>query len=445
MAYLVISGLVNANKPMSVKVVEIATGDISQYIDSSGSVESKENYTYFSDFDGKLGEFKVSKGDAVEKGELLFAYDEKDLSDRTKQAEYKLAAVNGSYDNQMMINAVNGDRMKVADLSLGIVEQQITDWTALVNDLEYKISEKKASLAHEGSLLQISLVDWSDKPESEEYQNLQKLIQQNSYEQGNNKDVRIWQDALENAREQLSEFKALKSEMKGQKQSGELAVLTPGGKAELVANTEFSKIDAENTLSACKAAEGGIVAEFNGIVTSVDAIEGSTLSKGAQIMTLSSTDNVVVKIRLTKNDLENIKQGQAVDITTGGRSYKGTVSKVNKMAEKNESGATVVGAEVLIDNSDNNITLGLEAKVKIHVGEAKDVVLVPNEVINYATEGPFVYVVSDGIVEKIFIEKGMSSDLFTEVKSGLSAGDRVIRDDSGNITEGMKVNAVVGQ
>lgn len=72
--------------------------------------------------------------------------------------------------------------------------------------------------------------------------------------------MRIWQDALENAREQLSEFKALKSEMKGQKQSGELAVLTPGGKAELVANTEFSKIDAENTLSACKAAEGGIVA-----------------------------------------------------------------------------------------------------------------------------------------------------------------------------------------
>lgn len=444
-AFVVISGIINSNKPMAVNVVEISSGDISQSIDTSGNVESLNKRTYFSDFEGKLGELKVSKGDAVEKGGVLFTYDEADLANKTKQAECKLTAVNGNYDNHMMVNAVNGDRLKVAELSLDIVEQQIKDWTALVDSFEYKIEEKKAALAHEGSLLQISLIDWSSNPTSEEYQNLQKLIQQNNYEQGNNKDVRTWQKGLEEAKEQLAEFKSLKAEMKGQKMSGELAVLTAGGKAEITANMESSKIDAENILNACNMAKDGIQSEFSGIVTSVDAVEGSTLAKGSQVMTVASTEDVAVKIRLTKNDLENIKLGQSVDITTGGNSYKGVVSKVNKMAEKSESGAIVVGAEVKFTNPDNNITLGLEAKVKINVGSAKGVTLVPNEVINYATEGPFVFAVKDGIVEKRFLETGMSSDLFTEVKSGIEAKELVIKVDKEDIKEGMKVKAVLQQ
>ena len=153
---------------------------------------------------------------------------------------------------------------------------------------------------------------------------------------------------------------------------------------------------------------------------------------------------VTVEMSITKYDLEKMEEGQKATVTLAGHTYEGTVTKLSRIAEKNDKGTPVVTAQVKIDNPDENIYLGLEAKVNVQGRFVKDVLVVPAECVNSGQDGDFCYVVNEnGVVEKKVIEKGLASDDAVEVKSGLAAGDKVISGGlTTGITEGTRVTAV---
>ena len=101
-----------------------------------------------------------------------------------------------------------------------------------------------------------------------------------------------------------------------------------------------------------------------------------------------------------------------------------------------------MGVDVGIDNPDENIFLGVEAKVYVHMAKAEGVVTVPIEVINSDREGDFVYVEENGVVAKRRITVGISSDSASEVKEGLSEGDNVIMANGMEFEEGTAVTAM---
>ncbi len=133
-------------------------------------------------------------------------------------------------------------------------------------------------------------------------------------------------------------------------------------------------------------------------------------------------------------------------VTLAGHEYSGTVTSLSRIAEANAQGTPVVTAQIKIDNPDENIYLGLEATVSVNGQEAADVLVVPTECINSGQDGSFCYVVQeDGTLVRKNVETGLSADDYTEIKSGLEFGDRVV---SGGITagiqEGTRVTPVEG-
>ena len=129
-------------------------------------------------------------------------------------------------------------------------------------------------------------------------------------------------------------------------------------------------------------------------------------------------------------------------MTIAGKEYEGEVSKINKVAAANSQGTPVVGAEVHIKNPDEDIFLGVEAKLVIHTASAENVLTVPVEIVNADKQGEFCYVVENGVVTMRRITTGISSDSMVEVKEGLKEGDQILYDVTGMVTEGMKVMAV---
>ena len=97
-----------------------------------------------------------------------------------------------------------------------------------------------------------------------------------------------------------------------------------------------------------------------------------------------------------------------------------------------------------IDNPDEDIFLGVDAKVKIYAASAKNVVTLPVEVVNIGKEGSFCYVIEDGLVTKRNITTGISSEDYVEITDGIKEGEEVIAD-LGDYTEGMEVQAVSEQ
>lgn len=433
------------NAGLIVRTASVTVQDIEQTLNTSGTVKSDESKTYFAPLSVKIGTVNVAAGDSVRKGQPLITYDADALNNARQMEELKLQASEGGYESSVYQNNKYIAQLGEASVNLAVLEQQIADSENYVKELQQKINDKKAFLAYEGTLLQISLLDWADKPDSEEYLNLQKLVQYNSYEQQNNKDILAWQKEMETYEEMIAAYKEYRSEMKAQKSSAENGYLDDGGKIQMEANAQIERFGSEDTLVSMEEVKDGIRAEFNGVVTEVGAVEGAAPQRGEKLVTVESTDKVKLEITVSKYDLEKIQVGQTATIDIAGRQYNGRVAKIDGMATTNASGAAVVGAEIEIDNPDSGIYLGIEARVEIHTAKATGVVALPVELINSDKDGDFVYVAEDGVVVKRRITTGISSDSFTEVTDGLAEGAQVIVTTGQDLEEGMTVTVIPQQ
>ena len=427
---------------LMVSTVTAVVQDVEQNLSTSGTVKSEETKTYFAPVAVKVGTVDVAAGDSVKKGQSLLQFDADALTEAKQMAQLKLQANEGGYNSSIHKNNKYIADLGEANVNLGVLEQQIADSENYVKELEQKINDKKAAIAHEGTLLQISLLDWSNQPDSEEYLNLQKLIQYNSYEQQNNKEVAAWQKEIDIYQEKIAAYKEYRSEMKSQKSASEGGSMDSGSRCQLEANTEMEKLNNQDTLTALAEVENGMQSDFNGVVTEVEIVEGSTPQEGQKLLTVESTEKVKVEITVSKYDLDKIAVGQEAEINIAGKDYKGKVSKINRMATTNASGAAVVGAEVEIENPDQSIFLGVEAKVEVHMATATGVVTVPVEVVNADREGDFVFVAEEGMVKKKRVTTGISSDTDIEIQEGLTAGEAVIMTTGQELEEGTPVTVL---
>lgn len=425
-----------------VTTVSTELGEIEQTINTSGTVTTQETKSYFSDVNVEIGEIPVAVGDAVKAGDLLVSYDADALAKEKELAQLELKSTEGSYQNSVQSNGEKLGDLKEANVNLEVLDQQIADTEAYITGLENKIAKKKSDLAHFGALLQISLLDWQDKPDSEEYLNLQKQVQLNNYEQQNNEEVKGWEDELKVYNDMLADYKEYRSEMKSQKNSAEAGKMNAGAKEELEAQNQTKEIKAAESLENIETAEGGITASFDGVVTEMNAVEGGVVAAGSQILKLESTENVMVKISVTKYDLDKIAVGQKAVVTIGSKEYEGEVAKINKMAEKNNSGAAVVGAEIKIINPDSDVILGVEAKVVISTAQETDTVIVPVSAVNVDANGEFIYAVENNVLVKKPVVTGISSDTMIQIVEGIKEGDQIVTEVTTGLTEGMAVVAV---
>lgn len=184
----------------------------------------------------------------------------------------------------------------------------------------------------------------------------------------------------------------------------------------------------------------GIQAEFNGVISDSKVVQGAMAAKGTEMFTIANLDDVSVNLNISKYDYDKLEVGQKAEVTLSDNTYKGTVSKISKIATKNEKGAATISVLVKIDNPDENIFIGVDAKATIQAKSVKGAVIVPVEVVNIGKEGSFCYVIEDGVIKKQNVETGISSDTYVEVTKGLKKGDQVITD-IGDHAEGDAVTA----
>lgn len=249
--------------------------------------------------------------------------------------------------------------------------------------------------------------------------------------------------ALEKASSDLAE---LQSELASQEAIAEADpnAVTAEEKERMEITTNLSELDQMSAQELVESAKKGITADFNGVVSKTAVVEGSTVTQGMELLTLQNTDRVDVDVNISKYDYDKVAENQKAAITLAGKNYEGTVTSVSHMAVQNEKGASLISARVRIDHPDENVFLGVDAKVTIQAASAQDVVVLPAEVVNIGKEGSFCYTLEDGVISRRNIETGLTSDEYIEVVSGLKEGDTVIRD-IGGLQEGMTAEAAAAE
>lgn len=403
---------------VTVRAAEVGT--IEQTVDTSGTVKTEKQKTYFSPLSAKISECRVEPGDAVAAGDVLVVYDAADLQERSKEATLQNDEAYYTYQDAMGKSNADAAEYSRSSHDIEILEQQVEDWKANVRALKQYITDM-------GCFLREAQND-GHVNSAEEYQS--------KIDQATNE--------LSVKEEELAEFESDLAEQKGIKNSTEDTMLTANGKKQIEATKELAALKAEKVTAAVAEVSEGLKAEFGGVVTDVKAVEGSVTEESGELLTIESNEDVCVEISLSKSDLEKVKEGQKAVVTVVGKEYEGTVTRISKSAEKNEKGAAVIAGEIHIDNPDSDIFLGVEAKVTIEGQKTEDAVLVPIEAVNIGKNGSFVYIVNNGIVEVRNVETGISSTEYMEIKSGLDGSEEIVLNSGAGITEGMQVTAVEG-
>lgn len=245
-----------------------------------------------------------------------------------------------------------------------------------------------------------------------------------------------WQLDLENAQTTLAELQSDLAKEEAKVDAADAVKITDASRRAMENNNNLADIESSSLEQILEKGRKGIKAEFNGIVTKAELFPGAEAVQGMELVSVASNDDVAVEVTVSKYDYGKLKEGQKAEITVGNNVYQGVVGDISRVAQQNEKGAPIITCEVNIDNPDDNIFLGVEAKASILTGSEKNVLAVPVEAVNTGKDNTFCYVLADGVIARREVVTGISSDALTEIKEGLKEGDLVIPQLSGGMTEG---------
>ncbi len=423
-----------------VEVTEALKGDIAQTVEVSGSVSSEETKTYFADVTAKVDTLAVTPGQFVKKGDLLLSYNTEDLEKMMKQTELETKI--STYGADAAIVTINNAQQKAADAATNYedAKKYVAHYTECVGQASAML-EKATELSGQQAALASDIKKYEkalksnpdDKETAKALKAAQKELEKVTKELAGY-DVNEIQKTLETCSSDLAEYKALLKEYEMSKEGDPAASLNVAQQAASKEMAQLSKQSVEEQLANAKE---GIKADFDGVVSEVTAVAGQTAAEGLQLFTIHNTNKLKVTLSVTKYDVQKLAIGQKAEIKINEKDYTGSVSKISRIASMNGSGAAVVDVEIHIDNPDESIILGMEAKVSVQTAEEKDILVIPSASVNYSSDGIFCYVLVDGIIEKRDIETGISDDEYIQILSGLEEGDKVVTSVTGTIEEGM--------
>lgn len=172
-----------------------------------------------------------------------------------------------------------------------------------------------------------------------------------------------------------------------------------------------------------------LTAPFAGTITEAQPLPGDQVSAGIQAFRLDNLDSLFVDVQVSEVDINAITVGQPVTLSFDailGREYNGEVVQVSQAGTVTQ-GVVNFTITVELTEFDEDVKPGMTAAVNIVVREIKDAILIPNRAVRLIDGQRVVYILKDGIPEKVGIRLGASSDIYSVVVGGdIKEGDLVI-------------------
>lgn len=165
---------------------------------------------------------------------------------------------------------------------------------------------------------------------------------------------------------------------------------------------------------------------ITGIVSTKTVNRGEMVGAGRQMYEVVDTSNLIGEIEVSEKYINTIKVGQDVDLyvsSVSGQSFKG---KVHKILPEQRQGTKGYPVQILISNQEDLLKSGMIFEAKIILSESVKGVGLPKLAVNYDDEKYFVFVESNGAVNKREVTLGATSDGFYEVLSGVKEGENVV-------------------
>ena len=466
-----------------VTLVRPETGDIVSEVTLSGNIESEQIIHYTSPANLVVTK-AVPLGSFVKKGDVILQFDQESYDNAHRQLEINGLMAENSYNSTLAGEGNVRSKMAQAQADINKYQAEVNEKQALVDSYQSEIDnyEHDGNINHTQTAIQTqtayeeaniakcttqmealleafelspeyialdnearaaALADFMSKGDykalADSVEQSKKVIANISKQsQDTNSD---YTKANTNLTKYKAELEASKTKLEAAKTSYDTLKNQLGNSYDRDNNDlkeELNSIQNESSIKALEKYEKGLIAPYDGVVTAIGYTEGDTATQGTAIATFASLEKVHVNLGVGKSDLAKLQVGQDVTIKSLKNEYKGHVSNINHSAVQNGNAGAQVSVTVSVDNPDENIYLGLDAKCSILTASVENVLTVPVEAVNVDDKGEFVFTFTPStmMVGKKYVKTGVSSDLVIEITEGIDASDLIVSDYTGVVEDG---------
>ena len=195
-------------------------------------------------------------------------------------------------------------------------------------------------------------------------------------------------------------------------------------------NAQTAFDHAHQALIDLKAMRGlaSLTAPADGIVTAVNVTVGQDAPSGAAVTIASSALEVTTSVVESDVPLLSVGQTASVTLTAVNATLQGTVASVAPTGSSSGSNGTVsFSVEIVLQGVPATVRPGMSASVTITTASATNVLAVPSRAL-VGTAGSYSVRIlnADNTVTVVPVQVGLVTSTLAEIKSGLTAGDRVI-------------------
>ena len=189
-----------------------------------------------------------------------------------------------------------------------------------------------------------------------------------------------------------------------------------------------------------------IVSPYDGVVTKRSYHVGDFVRTAEQgqtlpMFTVARTDKMRIIVQVPERDVPYTNVGDKAIVemdALAGMEFKGTVARFSNSEDRT---TRTMRVEIDLDNANKRLRDGMFGRVTIVVDDAAKGLTVPSSsIIAEKKKGYSVFVVRDGKLERKPVEKGQDDGQRTEILSGLTVSDDVVRKPTVDLTNGLAVD-----
>ncbi|PEE14925.1 efflux transporter periplasmic adaptor subunit [Bacillus cereus] len=197
-----------------------------------------------------------------------------------------------------------------------------------------------------------------------------------------------------------------------------------------------------------------IYSNFTGVVQKLDkdAAQSSSQALGGQgkaFLQVASKDPFQVQGTLTELQKSQIQKDQAFTVTAKANNKKKWTGKITEVSEFPTSAEMAQAAGEGTQNmsqytykasldSQDGLSPGYHVSLQVNL-ENKTMIAVPSKSIVEKGDDAFVYIEGNGKLHKQNVKKGATDGDWTEIVEGAAVGQKVVKNPSDNVYDGMEV------
>lgn len=366
----------------------------------------------------------VTLGDRVKKGDLLAELDTRDLRLAVQQAEQSLASAKLALE-QLTAPPREVD-LAVAEVGLRLARAQV-----------FQASQGTPQTSVEQARLNLVL---TQNQLNQLYDRMQRLEDNGRFAEKQALEGQATQLVDQARTAELRYQQALAAPSPGRAGSALAGVeqaqvaldrLKNGPKPEdvQIAQLQVSQAEAALQLARNNLEQAQLRASLDGVVVNVNVRAGEVLGGAQPAVVLADTSRYYIDVLVDEVDIARITVGQPVTVTLDALPNDVFAGTVERVAPQSTLNAGVVSFSVRVALQNNNPLLrgGMTATAEIIVERAENVVLAPNWAIrrDRTTGQNLVSVLRDGALVEVEVQLGLRGEAYSEVRSGLNAGDVV--------------------